>query len=88
MFYQYNGTEWIRFWKSDGNTTNSSDFIGTTNNQDFTFRTNNIPKMNIENDESIGIENLENPNNGSGHFAVASGNQNVVTYTLFIMIFF
>ena len=45
--YQYNGTEWIRFWKSDGNTTNSSDFIGTTNNQDFTFRTNNIPRMNI-----------------------------------------
>ena len=75
--YQYNGTEWIRFWKSDGNTTNSSDFIGTTNNQDFTFRTNNIPRMNIENDGSVGIGNLENPNNGSGHFAVTSGNQNM-----------
>lgn len=74
--FQYNGTSWSKYWKSDGNIANNNDFIGTTNNQDFNFRTNNIARMKIENDGTVGIGNLQNPYSGSGLFVVTGGDQN------------
>lgn len=58
--YQYNGTGWTKFWKSNGNQASQNDFIGTTNNQDLRISTNNSQRMVIKSDGKIGI-NMEDP---------------------------
>jgi hypothetical protein len=75
--FQYDGSNWSKYWKSDGNTANNSDFIGTTNNQDLKFNTNNSQRMVIKDDGTVGVRNLANPLSGSGRFSVTSNNQNI-----------
>ena len=58
--FQYNGNNWSKYWKSDGNIANNNDFIGTTNNQDLKFNSNDSLRMIIKNDGNIGI-NIEEP---------------------------
>ncbi|RFC53639.1 hypothetical protein [Brumimicrobium aurantiacum] len=47
-------------WKTEGNTADSSSFIGTTNPSCLQFRSNNIERMRISHDGNVGI-GVDNP---------------------------